>query len=302
MNYMRITLLAITLIMTTSPAFAAPSALGVAGKYNGFFFGDFNVPSADTEGRLAVGGNAYIRDYDIGSKIPAGLNGANLVVRGNLDAGGVLYGDGLVGGTARFANDDYVQRGSIQQSATMPFSFAAEENRLKYLSTSLSKLEANGKAGIKWSSLKLRGNNRSLQIFNVTGAELLESTDLDIKGIAQGATVLFNVSGETAGFEGGDWSGLSKYRNNVLFNFYEATTLNLRNHLQGSILAPFADVIGTGGTLEGALIAGSFTGQHQLNNVPFTGDLPTPTPIPGSLVLLGTGLAGLLGWKKRRSA
>ena len=46
---------------------------------------------------------------------------------------------------------------------------------------------------------------------------------------------------------------------------------------------------------------GQIVGTYELNNVNY-GFIATPVPVPGTLLLLGSGLAGLVVWRKRRQA
>jgi hypothetical protein len=93
-------------------------------------------------------------------------------------------------------------------------------------------------------------------------------------------------------------------REHVLFNFYEAETLSLANiGVQGSILAPDADIQTSWGVIWGQVVGESWSGPMQVNNVTYAGDLPggNVVPAPASLALLGTGLV-LLAWFVRRRA
>lgn len=51
--------------------------------------------------------------------------------------------------------------------------------------------------------------------------------------------------------------------------------------------------------MSGQLIADSYTGNTAFNQVTFDGNLPTPVPLPGAAVLLGSGLLGFAA--RRRS-
>jgi len=70
--------------------------------------------------------------------------------------------------------------------------------------------------------------------------------------------------------------------------------------VKGSILAPYADVSFTSAHIDGSLIADSiidYKGEfHQ-----YTFDHETePVPLPGTLLLFGTGLAGLAGSLRKK--
>lgn len=298
MTNIRFALLAIALIMTAAPAHAVSSPLGVAGDFNTFVFGDFRG-SSDTEGRLAVGGNAYLSGYSVGDKLPAN-SGDVLVVGGDLNFGtGRIYnGNVRVGGSAT-VHPNQIPASQIQTGAALPFDFAAERTRLTNLSSSLSGLAPSGGVANNWGGLTLSGSGDGVQVFNLTGAELLNSWGVNLDNIAQGTTVLINVSGENAGLTNMNMEALASHRNNVLFNFYEATTLTMQGvAVQGSVLAPLADVVNPGGVIWGTLIAQSFDGPMQQNHIPFEGNVPTP--IPASIALMGTGLVGLLAMRRKR--
>ena len=98
-------------------------------------------------------------------------------------------------------------------------------------------------------------------------------------------------------------------RENVLFNFLEAETLNLANiGVQGSILATSADITTGWGVVWGQVVAESWNGPMQINQVYYNGDSPTPStpvantevPEPGMLALVGFGLAGLVYARSKR--
>ena len=61
------------------------AALSDAWDFNVFVLGDFTAPSADTEGRLAVGGNAYISNYSVGESLDVDATRTDLIVAGNLE-------------------------------------------------------------------------------------------------------------------------------------------------------------------------------------------------------------------------
>ena len=178
----------------------------------------------------------------------------------------------------------------------------AEKTKYTNMANSLSALAATGTANSLWGGLHMAGDGTSgTQIFNLDGTTLLNSHTfaLDTTGFTQDTTIIFNVSGQMAGLTNMNMDILQSFADKVLFNFYEATSLTLQGiGVWGSVLAPMADINNPQGVLHGTLIANSFDGPMQLNHVPFEGNLPTP--IPGSVFLLGSGLVGLLGWRKRR--
>jgi choice-of-anchor A domain-containing protein len=269
-------------IVTPGPtvSFAQECGLGTAGEFNTFIFGDF-TDSSDTEGRLAAGGNVNLSGYSVGLELDADQYEDILIVGGDLtfDSGTVHYGNVLVGGSGDGIHPTQVTvaSGDIIIGEALPIDFDAEEEYLKALSTTLSQLESNGTSEIKWNCCAyLTGDGTSaLQVFSLNGEDLLNASSFNIEDIPSGATVIFNVSGTTAGLTDMSLESLKSIRNKVLFNFYEATTLKLSGiAVQGSILAPFAHVDNPGGVIWGSIIAASWNGSMQQNHYPFTGDLP----------------------------
>lgn len=295
--------LTILLALMAGSAHADSFGLGFAGTFNTFVFNDFTGTS-DTQGRLAVGGDATLSGYSVGDRLTPGQYDDVLVVGGNLNysSGRVYYGSAIVGGSATLGHAN-VADGGVYTNQTMPFSFAAEQQRLTSLSSSLSSRTSTGSVTNAYGGFTLTGDGTSsLQVFNLDGTDLLGSWGLSLSNIADDATVVINVSGLTAGLTNMNMEDLADNNDKVLFNFYEATDLDLWGvAVQGSILAPLADIENAQGVIWGTLIASSFEGNMQQNLVTFTGNV-SDTPIPAAAWLLGSGMAGLFGLRRLRSS
>lgn len=303
-------------LVALPPSFAHAGTIGLGESYNVLVFGNFSATSSDVEGRLAAGGNVSLNHYSVGDKLTGDMvGGASLVVGGNLTfpSGRVYHGDIVVGGSAAGVGSP-VLNGlapyALQQGGPLPIDFAAEQARLGQLSTGLAALGATGTSLYQWSQLFLTGDGTSdLQIFNIAAADLAASTNLVISGVAAGTDVIINVSGTAASMSGGMDQFFTQNREHVLFNFYEAETLSLANvGVQGSILAPDADIQTNWGVIWGQVVGESWSGPMQVNNVTYSSELPVGgppggnvVPAPASLALLGTGLV-LLAWFVRRRA
>ena len=288
-----------------------------ASDYNLFVLGNLNVKSSDTEGRVAVGGNATFDSYSIGADAPS--NTVNLVVGGDLTAGvnggGATNGLTIVGGTATFSHWSSV---GLQPPGTpLPVDFAAEQTQLDALTTTLAGYAATGTISTPWNGgIELTGTSSGLNVFDLSGA-LLSHANTFILNLAPGGTALINVDGTADSFSSagtfinGGANGATTYASDILWNFSDATTLSFANiGIVGSVLAPNADYLGGWGVLTGELIVKSFSdtlGATQINTGgAFEGNLLTPppgVPEPASwaLMITGFGLAGAT-LRRRRGA
>jgi hypothetical protein len=127
-------------------------------------------------------------------------------------------------------------------------------------------------------------------------------------------TVVINVHGSNFTFPNFGFQFGNTDKQNVLWNFVDATSLKLDGSFIGSILAPLADVTLNYGNIDGTIIAKSLVGHTQMNNYPFINDLHppvpndppvttdgSPVPEPSSLLIFSV-LALAVPWMRRRSA
>lgn len=279
---------------------------GPLGEFNVMTFGDFSAPSSDVEGRLYAGGNVSLSSYSVGDKLQGGMVGGDtLVVGGDLSFtnGAVYHGNIKVGGSAAGVGSSVVS-GTTNAGYTLtdnlgaaglPVDFVAEQARLTGISASLGALGNTGTSEFKWSQLFLTGGaSAGRQVFNVSAQDLAAATNVVVDGIADGVDVVINVTGANASMSGGLDPFFEDNRENILFNFLDAETLNLANiGVQGSILATGADITTAWGVVWGQVVAESWDGPMQINQVYFDGDVPTTTPPPTSVEVPEPGMVAI---------
>lgn len=321
-------------LLMAAGAHAAVIDLGAAQGFSGFFFGNVNAAS-DVEGRLAVGGDLN-SGFDIGYRNAYGSGTPSLVVKGGVSLtsqwgpAGMIYngpsvniatnasigpaaaswvpsqlktGD-IVYGTSLTARD--WQYGLATQNANY-IDFAAAKAQLSGLSAQLTGLTPTGGWAIENGGLKLTGDGSERpQVFNIGNASL--AGGLTLTNIKAGAHVVINstltdvnISGDFGGDKADSSDALALHRDRIIYNFGQATKLNVGTFLNGSVLALGADVIGSG-HLEGTLIANSLSagpnGKLELGYETFQG-FTTAVPEPVTYALMLTGLAGI-GFVVRR--
>jgi choice-of-anchor A domain-containing protein len=331
----KLTAVAMAATLSVSAAQASINALGLDSSLNLLTFGDFSVPSSDVQGRVAVGGNANISGYSINTAGPGPLySGVGLTVGGNLTFGsGNIFGTTLVGGNLSVVSGGATFSGNVQvggsinangndlhatsltyggmasnlftyqvslptQSAapvSLGINFSSEKARLTNLTQSFDNLANTGTASLLSSTLTLNAQNANLAVFDISAADVNHSISLD--NLGANTTVVINVHGANVTLGGHNYTNFADGR--VLFNLLDATQVTLGGSFVGSILAPTANFSGIGGTLRGQVVANSWSGGVQVNDVPFNGTIPA-VPEPSEYALMLAGLATIGVYSRRR--
>lgn len=260
--------------------------LGAASGYNLFVHKDVNQPSSDTEGKVAVGRNAYFANYSVGDKLPAN-SGDVLIVGNHLEyVSGAVYNGNVVYGNSTNLDEEYyavsITGGSLIQGTPIDFSAAFAD--LRALSNTLFGYATNGTTTMQWGGLKLEGTDPYLNVFKVDGADLSSANNFQID-VPNGSVVLVNIFGNDISWTGGlTVNGTSI--GNVLYNFKGTENLTIQGiDVRGSILAPKAHVNFVAGVQNGQMICKSLEGMGQFNNTQFIGNIPTQTEITNVAVV-----------------
>jgi choice-of-anchor A domain-containing protein len=287
----------------------------MSGGANVLTFHDFSATGSDVEGALVAGGNVSLSNYSVNAldKDAFGAMGYALVAGGDLTlkSGSINKGTVYVGGKTTLTS-----AASPVTTTAKPIDFSAVQTYYTSLSTALTKTGATGSAMEQWGGIKLTGNGKGgVDVFNVSSSLFQSSTWWQLQDLVPGETLVFNVSGKAGTFNNGNigFDTLSSY--NVLFNFYEATTVNVTSVI-GSILAPYATVQGGGGVIHGNVIADAWMANtqvdadHGFKAVEIAGlklddnkvkSAASTVPEPGSIALLLGGLAAAAAVSRRRN-
>jgi choice-of-anchor A domain-containing protein len=216
---------------------AGAVSLGPAAEYNVFVLGDYNQTGPDTEGKLAVGGDASFTDgFAVGMLLRGEGNGEVMVVGGDTTlSNGKVYGDATFGGNQAIAsnvgfeildtNNQVIRQGNITQGK--PIDFAAAGQHLRTLSASLNAQaqavtttkEVREEWGNRFTTIignntktlfeqygtslltTMEGSDSKLNIFNISADELANTKYFNILA-PEDSTVLINVTGEVVSMSG----------------------------------------------------------------------------------------------------
>ncbi len=298
----------IVVIMALSISQKANAAgLGVASDYNVFTTGNINQQYTDIEGKLAAGGDVNFVG-SIGNQLAT--SSGNVVVAGNnltLSNGQVFNGDAVYGSSANVASNEGFSNGKLSKGN--PIDFNATGDELRSLSKNLASLTPNGKTTVQsWGGIDLTGSDSQFNVFNLDGSAVSKANNFAITSNS-GSTVVVNVSGTSVSLQNFGFNISGTNRQNVLYNFYEATNLTASGiGIEGSILAPLANFTFNNAQVNGNVVVASLTGNGESHNYLFQGHLPTTqntdqhelVPEPANLVGLGL-IAAILGLFRRKS-
>ena len=271
-----------------------------------------NIPSSQYgTGALTVAGNA---SFQSGNSINAG-GGINVGgnVSGNFNNNGnnvVTYG----GSNTAFANNTTFTSGG----ANFTNALLSQSNDIK---ASLTSLSSNLAALSNTGGVSVGGDSNN-QTITVTGSglQVLNWSEAMFEGnsnqqlavsIPSGATLVVNVAGTDIDFN----RNFNNYANmqNVVFNFYQATTVDIGRQFSGSILGVFADITGgNSGNIDGSVVGNNViqNSNGEIHNAYFQGDLSSvgsgsspiaaPEPSTWGMLILGFGLIGVALRGRRR--
>ena len=336
------TLLAVLAAGSATAALAGtPAGLDVLREWNLVVLGDLQS-SSEVEGRTFVGGNlsGNSSNYNIKASTPStngqpGLtvvgnviggtknlnNGSGAIIGGNVDSGFNLNGAAQtvkVGGTIKNTN---VNQNTVQSGlggSNPAFVQNLQQDR-SLLTTSMTGLSHDLGQLTQNSSFTIAGNRGTFNavpgadgvaVFNLTAADLNKIGEIRFN--LNGAdTAIVNVSGAAINLNDNFLGGTNNLGQNVIWNFPDATTMNVSTAWGGSVLAPKAAAT-TGNYIQGSAVFGSLVQNGEMHVGTYAGTYTPPSggstsssggsstsgggtqvPEPGMLAMMLLGLLGL---------
>nr|WP_315212011.1 choice-of-anchor A family protein [uncultured Duganella sp.] len=276
------------------------------GNANVFAFNDFKAPQADVEGAIMAGRDVSLSNYSVNDKNVDAYGGYALIVGRNFTftSGAVTNGDTYVGGTSTLN-----QSGTLAtpvKGGAAPVNMTALAASLTSTSQALAQVATTGSAQQKWGGVYISGTNSAVEVIDLDATWLNSSSYYNLSNMKAGATLIVNFSGSSATFSGG-YQAFDGY--NVLFNFADATTLNIATGFTANVLAPNASVTNGSGVINGNVVVNNWNSGVQINaNHYFVAtDIPglasaVPEADTYAMMLAGVGLVGVMVRRRKRAA
>ena len=273
----------------------------------------------DIQGSAYVGGNVTVPGaFNVATGSSSlSKSTVSFAVAGNIQSGGNLQVDGgsvVAGGTInRTINLNSGGSSKQDDRAGLPASpVQAIASASQYWST----LAANSSVAVAANG-QLDFNCRagsSLAVFNLSARQLFGSgyQGFTLNPAAATGDILINLEGANVNWNSGSFFSqfnTQSWNGRVLFNFYDATAVNLSGLLGGYVVAPKANVTAQN-NIDGGIMAENLTVESEVDlpgsgSSAWSGDLPSvPTAsvpeAPGWAWAAGLGMVGLTADSLRR--
>ena len=301
------------LVVAGAASLSAMAAATPLTDYNLILFGDLNPSgSVHVHGTSFIGGNLNGSSPEFANQLDKSLTIDTVEVAGDLNATGwtkINAGQLAYGGNNNLSGvncngNPYGGNAScVHQVAGLDAKTAALYNELQAESAFYLGLGATGDVDLNLDLFSYSGLATDLAVFNIAGADLFAQNSNWKLDFGNAEKVVINVSGAVLGNPGSvnlSGSGFASY-SNILWNFYEATSINFGNNWKGSVLAINA-AVNTQNDFDGSLAANTYIGSGQIHN--YRWDYTPPAvevSEPSILILLmaGLGLIGLTSLRRR---
>ena len=270
------------------------------GNFNALIFGSLTSSGGDTEGRLGIkgdfnfpNGGYSVGAGSIGPKSPD--NTDNFVVNGNYNNGANNWG--LVGNFVYNTKSPSAALPSLNSAGATVTGGKVDHiifstDLLTQYRTLSSSLDAKTNTGTpvqehSYDPIVINANKLGVNVFDLTLPTPFNGGTLNVVIGAGVTAVVINVKNTSVDISGGSLKingGDDKTSGpKVLFNFPSATSISLSSYaFIGSFLAPYANLTGSGGSINGQAIIGGNVGQSngfEFHNIYFTGTFDSALPV-----------------------
>ena len=295
-------------------------------EYNLIVLNDL-ASTSEVEGKTLIGGDlSGTSNYGIRLQQNDPTNGDALVIAGDLVSGSTVNANGQSVVIAGNNNGQVNARSVTTDASEYDFDLIKSEfvNFSGYLSelavNSILTTSTNGQPGP--ASFEVGSDiDTDVAVFNITAEDFfsnnsIQQYDVDLNGQSPSAIVI-NVSGEVindANFNGNGVGNIvtDAFRENIIWNFFEATDIDLIKQLNGSLLAPFAD-LSNATPIEGSVVVNNFDQGGEVHDALFAGTIDydastgseepaVDVPAPSSMIIFASALLGLGLWRRKTAA
>ena len=238
-----------------------------------------------------VGGSVSNSTFNGGAII--GGSASNSSINGGATIAGAVFNTNVNGGSFNNPTADFTTASAAATSTDF-------KSVLGNLSNSLSQLKSTGST-VDFSGSKATfsavADTSGVAVFDLTGIDetLFAANEFDFK-LNGATTVIMNTDIKTASIHANFLGGSARnVGSQVIWNFYDATSLTISSQFGGAVLATDALVTNTA-DIEGGLFANALDLRAQVHVQPFTGNVDTlsPVPEPSTIMMVMAGL-GVLG-------
>ena len=311
---MKKTRVVVALLVGLYSQYSLAGPIETLSEYNLIVLNDLDSTS-EVEGKTLIGGDlSGTSNYGIRLTQNDLSNGDALVIAGD-----------LVSGSTVNANGQSVVIASSVTSDASEYDFDLIKSEFVNFSGYLSELavnsvlttSTNGQPGP--ASFEVGSDiGTDVAVFNITSEEFfsnnsIQQYDVDLNGQSPSAIVI-NVSGEViddSNFSGNGVGNIvtDAFRENIIWNFFEAINIDLVKQLNGSLLAPFAD-LSNATVIEGSVVVNNFDQDGEVHDSLFVGtinydrstgseDSAVDVPAPSSMIIFASALLGLGLWRRK---
>lgn len=292
-------------------------------NYNAIIFNNLSTTS-DIEGRTFVGNDfTGSNSANLGNHLrnTVAPGDRSFVVGNNLVSGNPLNlqrGSLYIGGSTNGRAINFNGGGSTVADATIDAQLEAIRDYSISQSMALQSLASDSVVSLPTgqpgpTKFYATGGADGLAVFNVSAADVFSNPrgqQFELIADAQTTSVVINVSGTSVNWTQGNMVGqfnTDYWQGHVMWNFTEATSINLNSfNFNGAILAPYASIT-TSGNIDGLVVANNLTTRAEVH-LPNSNSIPAyafegyvaPVPEPGGAVFLVAAAGVILITRNRR--